>query len=512
MGLMSRGIINFVSQVNEIESICGICGKHMKRITHKHLETHGVTVAEYKEQHGELTFSARVRAQIIRLFDPNRHRWAQQMDDGSYRELQHGKTYTKGDGESYTINYWLNDGMINSHLTGKQTISIFPRRRDSASFLIFDVDTRGRSDEYTLKIVEALYECGINREDIHVSHSGSKGYHVELFWTEPVPTRKLERFGAHIKSMIGVTGQEIEIRPRTSGGTGIKLPLGYHRKTSKFCGYVDNETLEPVGNPYHYFLAIQPIDPAVLEFVDYNSQPTVSLVINNDQLLPPREEAAESAKSLYLNGLIEPGTRHYAVLKIALWLRDEQGIDRETAESLLIEWTRKQYRDGMLNGSLREAEADLRAVIKDVFVKGKYRLGATTKQITLSTDDIQAVYQVKQPSARLLYFALILHGKMFADGFGQFTAGRRQLMRFTRLSEHTIKNARDYLVEHDFIRIVEMGAQSAGKRRATKFQVPHLIASPNRVTAANIIEIVIDDDIDCRQLLAEVSDVLGLAA
>jgi hypothetical protein len=483
----------------------------MRRITPKHLEKHGMTAEEYKQKYGELTFVAKVRAQLIRLFDPNRFRWAQQLDDG-YRELQYKKTYTKEDGETYTIGYWLTDSLLNTHFTGKNTISIFPSRHDQTSFLVFDVDARDQSATLTRQVVSALYECGINREDIHVSFSGSKGYHVELFWSHPVPVKQLERFGTHVKSLVNVADDKIEIRPRSIGGNGIKLPLGFHRKTGAFCGYVDNETLEPIANPYHYFLAIEPIDPAILELVDYDSRPAVSLVIHNKDLLPTREEASESAKKLYENGLITPGTRHNAMLKIALWMRDEQGLDKETAERLLMEWVWKQYARGMISSSMSTVRADLRSIIKDVFVREKYRLGATTRQITLSSADIQAVYSVKQKSARLLYFALILHGKMYCRGAGgTFTVSQRQLKRLTKLSEHTIKKARDYLATNGFIQVIEVGwMKTENEKRATKFHVPQLLTSPSGA-AADTIELTVKDDIDCRQLLVDVGSVFGLA-
>src|SRR5699024_1888135 len=66
------------------------------------------------------------------------------------------------------------------------------------------------------------------KDYITVSFSGSKGYHVELFFDEAIQWQALEPFYKEVLLKLGKTKKEIELRPT---GNGLKLPLSTHRKT-----------------------------------------------------------------------------------------------------------------------------------------------------------------------------------------------------------------------------------------------------------------------------------------
>lgn len=62
--------------------------------------------------------------------------------------------------------------------------------------MCFDVDNGER--ETVFRILNELEAMGIPRHMIHVSYSGGKGYHVELFCKEIVSTDQWQRLYMHV--------------------------------------------------------------------------------------------------------------------------------------------------------------------------------------------------------------------------------------------------------------------------------------------------------------------------
>ena len=83
--------------------------------------------------------------------------------------------------------YTLKDSIILEHLRQKRTIGVFSGSIIT-SFICFDVDIN--DENYckwaVYKIVDTLQNLGISGKYIHISLSGSKGYHVEVFFDQPV--------------------------------------------------------------------------------------------------------------------------------------------------------------------------------------------------------------------------------------------------------------------------------------------------------------------------------------
>lgn len=63
-------------------------------------------------------------------------------------------------------------------------------------FMCFDVDNGER--ETVFRILNKLEATGIPRHMIHVSYSGGKGYHVELFCKEIVCTDQWHRLYMYV--------------------------------------------------------------------------------------------------------------------------------------------------------------------------------------------------------------------------------------------------------------------------------------------------------------------------
>src|SRR5699024_4993332 len=100
-------------------------------------------------------------------------------------------TYTKKDiiqkKNSYTTTKWrLTDAAIYDHIKKKQPIGILSGNFIT-KFLTFDDDSKDYADTMTLELVNTLaYEFDIAFENILVTFSGNKGYHVTIFFDDVI--------------------------------------------------------------------------------------------------------------------------------------------------------------------------------------------------------------------------------------------------------------------------------------------------------------------------------------
>lgn len=73
----------------------------------------------------------------------------------------------------------LTDASLWKHVHGDYSVAVYAGRSTSR-FMCFDVDV---SDPAVVRsVIEGVEHLGIRHDDIHVSRSGLKGYHVELFF------------------------------------------------------------------------------------------------------------------------------------------------------------------------------------------------------------------------------------------------------------------------------------------------------------------------------------------
>ena len=89
----------------------------------------------------------------------------------------------------------LSDIHIKRHLNSYQTIGIFSGSVFS-KFICFDVDVKDKqlAKQTVYILVNSLQELGIDDEYIYISDSGNKGYHVEIFFNQPVRNTLLRQF------------------------------------------------------------------------------------------------------------------------------------------------------------------------------------------------------------------------------------------------------------------------------------------------------------------------------
>src|SRR5690625_4528245 len=243
-------------------------------------------------------------------------------------------------------NVWiLNDGMIKRHLQGGITYGIFSGGFFN-KFMTFDVDYN--DDEpmarwVTLKIIDTLVrEFNISRSDIHVSLSGGKGYHIDLFFDKPLQVADTEAFYRKVMSEIELPKNgEVEFRP--SWTQGVKLPLGIHQRTGNRCWFVDNETLEPIES-FGYIMSIEPMDSEEIMSVDFeitNEQAEeFERVVQETDISANTHTVSEALRKvgriLDEGRLTESNTRHATTYTIAVF-GNMQGWEREETVGAIMD-------------------------------------------------------------------------------------------------------------------------------------------------------------------------------
>ncbi|MCX5778735.1 MAG: hypothetical protein NTU66_05940 [Elusimicrobia bacterium] len=130
-----------------------------------------------------------------------------------------------------------------AHLRKKITIGIYTTRKDNTGkFLTLDIDGAD-AEQRVQKLKTACNSLGITDEQLLTELSGSKGYHVHMFFKEFIATELIYSLGCLIRQMSGVDCEQFP-KQRSVGensfGNLIKVPLGIHKATGKRCFFVDS--------------------------------------------------------------------------------------------------------------------------------------------------------------------------------------------------------------------------------------------------------------------------------
>ncbi|QKS71955.1 hypothetical protein FLK61_35400 [Paenalkalicoccus suaedae] len=356
----------------------------------------------------------------------------------------------------------LNDSMLRKHLAGDLTYGVFAGAYFT-KFIAFDVDFTDAdlARWATHKLIATLNEdFGVPFRDIHVSFSGGKGYHVELFFAKPVQLASVKAFYSSVMTQVGdLAGGQIEFRPNAN--QGVKLPLGVHQKTGKRCWFVANDTLEPlVGEASHaYLLAIQPADPALLDVesfaltqeqaADFETVATATDITVNEF---SAEGALKKAVAIIEAGqLLRSGTRHETTFSLAAFYHT-QGFEREEAVSAIMTILNATPRAYFSEGSkpaywLAEAER----LTSYVWARN-ITIHDSAKEVTVSKAEILAVLRVGTFAQKKLAYAMLVTSKRYGAVF-YLTMNTAQKMIDSN-SRPTVVKAIKKLVDTGYIEYV----------------------------------------------------------
>lgn len=391
--------------------------------------------------------------------------------NGTYGTYTKGKKFKNGNAIKS-----LADWQLENHLDGLHTVGAKAGTFMNI-FLAFDVDFPDIkvAKWITLKISDVLDTMNIEH---HISFSGSKGYHCEIYFENVVAHDihknlfnyvldqadvrqyfKNEKKGISTKTLDDGSVIELgDVEHRPSEGYGIKLPLGYHQKTKKFCGFCDKSNGLRVMTPaesYEYFLNIRRIDSKILieehfpELLTYTKieqfVPDKAFIKAEKaiaQYTPPKynmneEEAIEEATDLLFNGLKYKNSRHNTIFKIAKLFKFN-GMEEENATETLLEWMDHQPKE-MYESTLEFARDDIIKTVHDVY-EGGYSIKPPEKEIAVTYQEIVAIINsCPRETEKLLMYAILIHSKRYATKSGVFYFPQDKMAEVTGLGITTVK-------------------------------------------------------------------------
>jgi hypothetical protein len=422
------------------------------------------------------------------LYIMTRHKWIQQNADGSYHHKDYG----------------LHDDHIKKHLQKKITLGVFSGKTFT-SWLCWDVDFEGdmpKAQQVTKSIIMALEEYGVGTDNILTSFSGSKGFHVTIFFDKVIEVEKAEKFNRHIVAEVGESKDKVEFRPNY--GQGVKLPLSINKKTGKKQHFVDNMTLKKISDDALFQVKKLDTDrflDNIADVIEVDKKKTVTLdkkkaeqleeVMDKVKMDIPVDYRERCMKMLEENQLIYADSRHKSTYLLAMFLRElgytqEQSVD---FISKIIKNTFENRRHFIAETTTEEfALKEVARLTEYVFVNEKGIHEGSNQVIKLYENEILEVLKHKNKKLRLLAFIMLVHSKKYTKGDGEvFYMTHKQMAEMGADSNRTrnLMNLIELEEGTGFITVVE-------RNRRQKNELQHL---PNKYkvnvvqTTENFIEL-----------------------
>lgn len=150
----------------------------------------------------------------------------------------------------------LTEEAIKLHLRGEETVGVYPVVEETTKFLTLDIDTKSEVGKDVAQLYTQALNKACKRLNLNpiLEDSGSKGYHLWLFFEKFIPTTDTLNLAKVVIANCSPPpeGVSVEIFPKQEKaadlGNLIKLPLGIHKKTGNRCWFLNGD-LTPVGQP-----------------------------------------------------------------------------------------------------------------------------------------------------------------------------------------------------------------------------------------------------------------------
>jgi len=350
----------------------------------------------------------------------------------------------------------LNDSEILKHLTQQKTIGVFSGSIIT-SFMCFDVDIKDEKlcEWAVYKIVETLQDFGIAGKYIHISISGSKGYHVEIFFNEPVYLNNIEALYLMVLNeteLLNIDYGEIELRPcktKTDKVLGVKLPLGKNLKTNKTCWFCDyGKGLKPIKD-YNYILSIETMPKEILldilekeedTTVTPEQQYTIEKITDKHKPLPEYKNnidekyTVEQVENVITNGLQITGSRHNALFNIIKYYK-HLGVSKEDNKEWVTEWMFQQDKTTYTT-KWENVLLDISEIIDYVYTNN-CSFVIKNLNIDVGMEEIIEIIKVKGKNNQLVLYSLLVHSKRYSVKSGQFYMSYKQMSQVTGIKSRT---------------------------------------------------------------------------
>lgn len=300
----------------------------------------------------------------------------------------------------------LSNAALIAHMRRRVAVGVYAGTR-SSKFVTFDVDLP--DPEVVRKVVRGLEDVGFRHEDIHISSSGGKGYHVEIFFDGLMFTDDLRALYNHVVAAEHLDTRKVEFRP--THAQAIKLPLSRHHKTGNMCWFLDRDTLEPIESA-DYLLGIVPVSrDHAAALIHARCRPADLRVVDAaSAAAKPKPEIAQ----LVGDGcpqMAGPGTRHNMMVAIAIRSR-YAGKTEEEIRHELADWVAQQNPD-FITDSARVVGDDIDGLAHWVWSPSFRMAGA--KEVRLTADEFRAILSCGRGMRRRILFLFTLFCKRFGS-------------------------------------------------------------------------------------------------
>jgi len=431
---------------------------------------------------------------------------------------QDGESYLEANVDKRSGNFKLTDSLIKQHLRGTKTYGVFNANTVN-KFITFDIDF---SDDMPMarwatgKMVNVLCrDFGIPFGDIHVSYSGNKGYHIDLFLDKPIKLTDAEAFYEKVRNRAELERHQVEFRPTYK--QGVKLPLGVHAKTGNRCWFVDRETFEPIES-FDYLNDVEPMDhsvimDALIELTQEQTEDYEAVVRATDTTVNvvTEEKAFGKVREILKAGrLLHSGSRHNTTVLLASFF-NTQGYEREDAKMLILDIMDNTPTEFFSKTTTREFIERETERIVNLAYDNDYKLGNSEQRITIYKSEILAVLKVGTFRQKQLAYAMLITSKRYGDVF--YLTMKTAMNMIGTSAKQTVDTGIKKLAKVGFIEYVSKGqvdkarSMGAGSLRYKPNRYRLLIEKPQADDCS--IEVMTNQTlVDVTELLLDKTELL----
>lgn len=414
----------------------------------------------------------------------------------TYRQ-DFAKQYNNG---AYGWYKGLNDKVLNSHIEGRETIAI--KVQELSKYLTFDLDFYNDDivirKQATRKLINTLIDVGIEEDSINVFFSGNKGFHVVLFFDEPIRIEFLKKFFDSVMILADFESfYDVHVDCRGGVKNAYKLPLGVHRVTKKRSWYCDTYKLEPkefyVPQPimidkegmFNLITEVsersEVVDKLLTIKVPKESQEAIKRTPEElEAILEKMEEnRGKLNKIVQQQKLIEKGSRNDSIFLLALYC-NSNGFNSEEAKEFLY-GIMQNTDESMFNNetTLQWKCKECDNVVNRVYLKNWKLFGFKVEACFNKVDIIYILKNCKTLKQMQVLLCFMIYSKQFSNGDGVFFLSERTAERETGIDRKNIRINIKKLEASGVIEKVEApikikleGGKFTGV--ATKYKIPYL--------------------------------------
>lgn len=233
----------------------------------------------------------------------------------------------------------FNNRFLMEHLKGEKTYAPYQLKGGKIKWVCIDIDgyhnvSNTDLKSMTLELAAAIH-THVGPKTFLVEQSGSKGYHLWIFFSEPVMVDRGFALGHWITSLVeSPPGMNLEVYPKQTRnklfGNTVKLPLGIHQKTKTRCWFV-NAKFESYENPWQQMIDVNRVTPEWVE------QHVPKVQMKTREASFDENDPTPMCFTKLLDEGGNEGVRDEAAFRIACYMR-YVGLPERYAERMLFDW------------------------------------------------------------------------------------------------------------------------------------------------------------------------------